>query len=97
MKMVETRKHTLYPLVYLLIELALVLPVATATVERVFSAMKFIKTDLRNKMRDEWLNDCMVVYIEKEIFATIENEAILQRFQKMQSRRIQLPPLSISK
>ena len=97
MKMVESGKNIVFPLVYRLIELALVLPVATATVERVFSAMKIIKTDLRNRMGDEWMNDSMVVYIEREIFDTIKNEVILQRFQKMKARRIQLPSLSISK
>ncbi|XP_042423292.1 zinc finger MYM-type protein 1-like [Zingiber officinale] len=40
-------------------ELALVLPVATASVERVFSAMKTVKTDLRNRMGDEWMNDSL--------------------------------------
>ncbi|XP_042038332.1 zinc finger MYM-type protein 1-like [Salvia splendens] len=48
MKMVKTKKHLVFPLVYRIIELALVLPVATASVERAFSAMKTIKTDLRN-------------------------------------------------
>ncbi|XP_074378047.1 uncharacterized protein LOC141719569 [Apium graveolens] len=42
--MVKTHRHTAYPLVYLLVKLAPVLPVATATVERVFSSMKTIKT-----------------------------------------------------
>ncbi|XP_039123438.1 uncharacterized protein LOC120260060 [Dioscorea cayenensis subsp. rotundata] len=93
-KMVETGKHAIFPLIYSLIELALVLPVATASVERVFSAMNVVKTDLRNKMGDEWMNDSLVVYIEREVFATIDNEVILQRFQKMQTRRMQLPPLS---
>ncbi|XP_042400852.1 uncharacterized protein LOC121990857 [Zingiber officinale] len=93
-KIVETQKNQAYPLVYRLIEMTLVLPVATASVERVFSAMKTIKTDLRNRMGDEWMNDSLVVYIEKDIFSTIENEQILQRFQKMKSRRMQLPPLS---
>ncbi|XP_042403949.1 zinc finger MYM-type protein 1-like [Zingiber officinale] len=92
-KLVETEKHLVFPLVYRMIELALVLPVATASVERVFSAMKTVKTDLRNRMGDEWMNDSLVVYIEKDIFSTIENEQILQHFQQMQSRRIQLPPL----
>ena len=78
MKMVETKKNILFPLVYRLIELALVLPVATATVERVFSAMNIIKSDLRNRMEDDWMNDCMIVYIEQEVFKTIENEDILQ-------------------
>ncbi|XP_042396808.1 uncharacterized protein LOC121986953 [Zingiber officinale] len=67
--------------------------VATASVERVFSVIKIIKTNLRNRMGDEWMNDSFVVYIEKDIFATIENEQILQHFQQMNTRRIQLPPL----
>ena len=34
--MVETKKHVVYPSVYLLVTLALILPVATATVEEHF-------------------------------------------------------------
>ncbi|KAH7658156.1 Ribonuclease H-like protein [Dioscorea alata] len=93
-KMVETGQHAIFPLIYCLIKLALVLLVATATVERVLSAMNVVKTDLRNKMGDEWMNDSLVVYIEWEVFATIDNEVILQRFQKMQTRLMQLPPLN---
>ncbi|KAK4581548.1 hypothetical protein RGQ29_024959 [Quercus rubra] len=52
-KLVSTRKHETYPLVYLLVKLALTLPVATATVERSFSAMKYIKNELRNRMGDQ--------------------------------------------
>ena len=52
--------------------------------------MTYVKTDLRNRMRDEWLNDSLVVFIEREIFATIDNEAILNRFQGMKTRRSQL-------
>ena len=37
-------------------------------------AMKIIKTDLRNKVSDEWLNDLMVCYYEKEIFRTIHDD-----------------------
>ncbi|KAD2392965.1 hypothetical protein E3N88_39942 [Mikania micrantha] len=36
--------------------LALVLPVATATVERCFSAMKRVKSSLRNRIGDDFLN-----------------------------------------
>ncbi|XP_075649812.1 uncharacterized protein LOC142620306 [Castanea sativa] len=52
-KLVSTRKHETYPLVYLLVKLALTLSVATATVERSFSAMKYIKNELRNRMGDQ--------------------------------------------
>ncbi|XP_023633335.1 zinc finger MYM-type protein 1 [Capsella rubella] len=47
--MVETRKHLSHPLVYRLLKLSLIVPVATATVERCFSAMTFVKTTLRTK------------------------------------------------
>ncbi|RZC04471.1 Abscisic acid receptor PYL4 [Glycine soja] len=59
MKMVQTEKHLVFPLVYKLIELALILPVSTASVERAFSAMKIIKSKLRNKINDVWFNDLM--------------------------------------
>ncbi|XP_042410190.1 uncharacterized protein LOC121999598 [Zingiber officinale] len=80
-RMVQLKKHRLYPLVYLLLKLALLLPVATATVERVFSAMKIIKTSLRNRLGDDMVNDCLIPYIERDVFDTIDNEAIIQHFQ----------------
>ena len=89
-KMKETMKYRVFPMVYRLVELTLLLPVATTSVEIVFSVMKAVKTDLRNKMRGEWLNDSLVVYIENEIFDSIDNKLILNRFQNMDSRRNQL-------
>ena len=89
-KMVETKKHVVYPLVYLLVTLALILPVATATVQKAFSAMKFVKNRLRNRMGDQWMTNNLIVYIEKDIFDCIDNDVIMQRFQNMKSRRGQL-------
>ena len=89
-KMVETKKNVVYQLVYLLVTLTLTLPVATATVERAFSAMKIVKNRLRSRMSDQWMNDSLIVYIEKDIFHSIDNEAIMQRFQNMKTRRNQL-------
>lgn len=40
-KLVETRRHLIYPLFYRLLKLVIVLPVATATVERCFSAINW--------------------------------------------------------
>ena len=51
-KMVEIKKNVSYPLVYSLVTLALILPVATATVERAFSAMNIIKNRLHNRIGD---------------------------------------------
>ena len=89
-KLVSTRKHETYPLVYLLVKLGLTLPVTTATVERSFSAMKYVKNELCNRMGDQWMNDCLVVYIEKDVACSIDNETIMQRFQNMKTRRRQL-------
>ncbi|XP_031275328.1 uncharacterized protein LOC116133782 [Pistacia vera] len=89
-KMVEFKKDVAYNKVFLLIKLALVLPVAIATVERVFSTMNLVKNSLRNRMGDDWMNNCLVVYIEKEVFATIENEDIIEHFQNISKRKIVL-------
>ncbi|CAL8116952.1 unnamed protein product [Prunus armeniaca] len=89
-KKVETRMHQVFNYVYLLITLSLVLPVATASVERAFSVMNIVKGPLKNKMGDQWLSDSLHVYIERDIFACIENEAIMLRFQNMKPCRGQL-------
>ncbi|XP_071729025.1 uncharacterized protein [Rutidosis leptorrhynchoides] len=85
--MVETRKYLSYPLLYRLLKLALVLPVATATVERCFSAMKIVKSNLRNRIGEEFLNACVICAVEREALAKVKDEDVLQRFQNMRLRR----------
>jgi hypothetical protein len=92
MKMVQTDKHFVFPLVYKLIELALILPVSTASVERAFSAMNIIKTKLRNKMNDKWFNDLMICYTEREIFKSLDDVDIIRTFTAKKSRKGTLPP-----
>ena len=55
-------------------ELVLILPVATASVERVFSSMNYVKNKLRNKMSDDYLNNCMVTFVEREFFKEVKDE-----------------------
>ncbi|KAJ4837257.1 hypothetical protein Tsubulata_013409, partial [Turnera subulata] len=57
--------------------------------ERTFSVMNTIKSRLRNRMGDELLNDCLVTYVEKDVFNCIENEQIIQRYQNMRPHREQ--------
>ena len=84
--MVETGKYRLYPLVYRLLKLVLVLPVATATVERCFSSMKIVKTSLSNRMGDEHLSHRLICYIEKEEMKKVSNEAVVHRFMAMEEK-----------
>ena len=73
-----------------MIRLVLTLPVSTATTERAFSAMKLTKTSLRNKMENEFLTNSMVVYIEREIAGAIDPDFIIDKFDLLKNRRIQL-------
>jgi hypothetical protein len=85
-KMVQTRKNQYYPLVYRLLKLVLVLPVATATVERCFSAMKLVKTYLSNKIGDDHLSYRLICYVEKELFRKVSNDAVIRRFMNMEGK-----------
>nr|XP_033509809.1 uncharacterized protein LOC117274597 [Nicotiana tomentosiformis] len=89
-RLVQTKKHSNYPRVFRLVKLALLLPVSTASVERAFSAMNFIKNDLRSQMNDEFFKGCLVPYVEKNMFDSISNDAIIKTFQDMKPRRVQL-------
>ena len=55
-KLVKTKRHKVYDIVYELLKLVLLLPMATTSVERVFSAMVLVKTKLRNKIEDSLLD-----------------------------------------
>jgi hypothetical protein len=67
-KLVETKRHIVYDLVYMLLKLVLLLPVAIASVERICYAMSLVKSKLRNKMSDSLLDDCLVTFIEGDVF-----------------------------
>jgi hAT family C-terminal dimerisation region len=58
----------------------LILPVATASFERAFSMMNVVKEVSRNKIWDQWLNDCLIIYIERDLFKSVDNERIMQKF-----------------
>jgi hypothetical protein len=73
-----------------LIRLVLTLLVSTATSERAFSAMKLVKTRLRNKMGDEFLRDCLIIYIEKEIAIEFTTDTLIDDFYDTKTRRVRL-------
>ncbi|XP_059277816.1 uncharacterized protein LOC132032000 [Lycium ferocissimum] len=52
MALVKSNMHKTWGLVYLLVKLSLILPMALLTVERAFFAMKFIKNDLQSRIGD---------------------------------------------
>ena len=87
-RLVETRKSSFFPMIYRLICLVLTLPVSTATTERAFSSMNIIKNKLRNKIEDEFLDDLMLLYIEKEFADKIDNDSVIAEFEVSGPRRV---------
>jgi hypothetical protein len=85
-KMVETKKDQCYPMVYKLLKLVLVLPVATATVERCFSGMKLVKTTFSNRMGDAHLSNRLICYLEKEELMKVTNDVVVHRFMNMEGK-----------
>jgi hypothetical protein len=61
--------------------------VATTGVERVFSAMVLVKTKLENKMGDNLLDDCLVIFIERDIFFEVDEDDIIKTFISLRKHR----------
>ena len=74
-------------MVYKFINLMLILSVTTAIAKIAFSVMKIVRHRLHSRMEEEWFSDCLIPYIEKEIFDRIPNETILQYYQNMKTRK----------
>ena len=80
--LVKLGKNSFYLMVDKLLRLVVILPVSTATVERVFffSAVRLCQTRPRNKMGDDYLRSYTIIYVEKELAAKINSLDILKVF-----------------
>ena len=75
----------------------LTLPVSTTTTERAFSAVKIVKTKLRSKMKDEFLANSLITYIEKDIAKLFDDDSIIDDFDLKKEQRAQLRMPSFSR
>ncbi|PUZ41020.1 hypothetical protein GQ55_9G469800 [Panicum hallii var. hallii] len=76
-KMVETGKNTAYPQVYLLLKLALILPATPATAKTASSALKFIDSTMMKEPCNQWISDCLLLFLERDIFERVTNDAVI--------------------
>ena len=86
--LVRTGNSEYYKLVYRMVRLVLTLPISTATTKRAFSAMKAVKTNLQNKMKNDFLTDSLMLYIEKDIALTFSLDSITDDFENLKERRV---------
>ena len=63
-----------------LIHLILTLHVSTATTKQAFSIMKHVKMALCNKMEDDFLADCLTLYIERDFVKNVNVNSIIDEF-----------------
>jgi hypothetical protein len=84
-KLVETKKHSSSLVVFLFVKLALIMSVATSTIERAFSTIKITKTDLRNITGDD---SCIIVSlgIEIDVIQSINTDAIMHIYHGKRDR-----------
>ncbi|CAN1841425.1 Zinc finger MYM-type protein 1 [Linum perenne] len=87
-KLVTRRLDVQYIMICQLIRLVLTLTVSTATTERAFSAMKFVKTDIRNKMADDFLANSLMLFIERDYARKLDIDSIIDDFAKLKNRRV---------
>ena len=71
------------------IQIALTIPVTSASCERSFSAMKLLKTHLRNKTEDDRLSDLAVLFVHKQRARLLDCDNVIDEFANAKNRRIQ--------
>ncbi|KAL4616091.1 hypothetical protein ACB092_07G173600 [Castanea dentata] len=85
-QLVRIRNSEHYKFVYRMVRLVLTLSVSTATTELAFSAMKVVKTSLRNKMENDFLTDSLMLYIENDIALTFSLDSTVDDFKDLKER-----------
>ncbi|KAJ8049810.1 52 kDa repressor of the inhibitor of the protein kinase [Holothuria leucospilota] len=78
----------MFPCIYALLTIAIILPVSTATVERSFSSLRLLKTYLRNRSCETRLNGLAMMYVHPN--EKIDIERVIERFASDGNRRLLL-------
>ena len=81
-------KCVTFPNTKILLTIAMVLPVSTATVERSFSDMKQIKGRLRNRLLPASIFKLMIIAIEGPPLHEVDFDAVLALWKAMKPRRL---------
>ena len=79
-----------FPNINVLLTIAMVLPVSTATVELSFSDMKQIKDQLHNRLLPASMFKLMIIAIEGPPLHEVDFDAVLALWKAMKPRRLLL-------
>ena len=79
-----------FPNIKILLTIAMVLPVSTATVESFFSDMKPIKGRLRNRLLPASMFKLMIIAIEGPPLHEVDFDAVLALWKAIKPRRLHI-------
>ncbi|XP_060857399.1 uncharacterized protein LOC132934981 [Metopolophium dirhodum] len=69
-----------FPNLYKLLQIAITIPISSATCERSFSSMRRIKNWLRTSMLQQRFSDLSILNIERDLSNKIQTETVLDRY-----------------
>jgi len=84
----EIVKKNTFPNIYKLFQVALTIPIGSATCERSFSCMRRIKNWLRTSMEQDRFSNLAILNIERDMSNNINNNDILEKYNKIKNRRM---------
>ncbi|XP_050528598.1 uncharacterized protein LOC126898528 [Daktulosphaira vitifoliae] len=84
--MVELITPSVYPNLFKYLQLAITIPISSATCERSFSAMRRVKTWLRTTMEQTRFSSLSVLHIERDLSNNINVEDIVNVFAEKERR-----------
>jgi len=76
---------SVFPVLHTALKIALILPVSSASTERVFSKLKIVKSRLRTTMTQNRLEDLLIISCERDISEVIDHDKILKSFAEESS------------
>jgi hypothetical protein len=77
-----------YPMVTIILKIALVVPLSNAQVERIFSQQNLIKNKLRNKMNIDTLSNHLMLLLNGPEIEDFEFEKAYEHWRNKKTRRI---------
>lgn len=83
-------KKETFPNVFKLMQIALTIPVSSATCERSFSTMRRIKNWLRSRMSQDRFSNLSLINIESEMVGNLNLDDVLKQFVKQKNRKLDL-------
>lgn len=90
MKYKKIVKKETFSNVFKLMQIALTIPVSSATCERSFSTMRRIKNWLRSRMSQDRFSNLSLINKESEMVGNLNLDDVLKQFAKQKNRNLDL-------